>query len=1002
MASRFGFTGGRWLLGAAFGLLAPLAMNASSLAQCEFETCGTGGDCFEVNLEPGCSDAACCCTVCEFNPFCCEVEWDAGCVDDANALCGGGGGGCGDPSSGDCCIANGTPGCDDLACCTVVCAADAFCCDVEWDAICADAAAGLCAACGAAPCPAGDCTGDEDYNEDEPCGSDTNGGCNSAPPVYSELGTIAVGESVTICGNTWAAGGTRDTDWYRFTITENAQVTWELNGGGVEEGAPGAPTVAFLINGSCPAFVIEAGAGSCPTTVTSACLLPGDYVVFAGLSVFDGFACPGVSYTGTLTIAPAIESECPNPPENNTCETAIEVSEGENFFDNIDATTNGPALSAACASFGSAQIFNDVWFRYTATCDATMTVSTCDTVDFDSRIAIYAENCPELEGEEIACNDDGSGCTGFTSRVTFDAFKGITYIIRIGSFGAAQFGSGSFLLCGCDVECPAAPACGNPDAGDCDVANGTPFCSDLECCELVCGGDAFCCDVQWDQICADTAAALCYAEPCDAAQNCPPDAISEGEPCGEDLNGGCNSGDPGPTTAISVGDTVCGTFWADGDTRDTDWYEFTVEVDSDVTWTVNSDIGAVVFLITASCPPGIIATGDGGTCPTTVTSCLPAGTYRAFAALPVFGGVPCFDASGNPNPKTNYVATLTAKPTDQCGLDNDQCSGAIEIQTGDTPFSTVGAFTDGPALPAECESFGSVTIYNDVWYAWVADETGEVAVSTCSQASFDTRLAAYVGDCDNLELVGCNDDFTGCAGFTSRMDLLVEQGVTYYIRVGAYGATGQGDGILTIGKGGSSAPENDECTGAIELFDGVTGITNFNATTGAPQPPADQCTFFGSATVNNDVWYSYTPTCGGTVTMSFCAAEGGSATFDTKLAVWTGPDCDNLEIVACNDDTCGLQSQVTFEAVCGQGYYIQFGAFSAVGSGSGNLSISCNGEPCGDPGIPGDLNGDGIVNAADLNILLAAWGTDSPIADINEDGIVNAADLNILLANWTV
>ncbi|MGA1632858.1 MAG: dockerin type I repeat-containing protein, partial [Phycisphaerales bacterium] len=100
---------------------------------------------------------------------------------------------------------------------------------------------------------------------------------------------------------------------------------------------------------------------------------------------------------------------------------------------------------------------------------------------------------------------------------------------------------------------------------------------------------------------------------------------------------------------------------------------------------------------------------------------------------------------------------------------------------------------------------------------------------------------------------------------------------------------------------------------------------------------------------------------------------------------------------------CGLQSQVTFEAVCGQGYYIQFGAYGTTGFGSGNLSIGCaGGDPCGDPGIPGDLNGDGIVNAADLNILLAAWGTDSPIADINEDGIVNAADLNILLANWTV
>jgi len=185
------------------------------------------------------------------------------------------------------------------------------------------------------------------------------------------------------------------------------------------------------------------------------------------------------------------------------------------------------------------------------------------------------------------------------------------------------------------------------------------------------------------------------------------------------------------------------------------------------------------------------------------------------------------------------------------------------------------------------------------------------------------------------------------------------------------------------------------------VFDGVTGVNNFNATTGFPQPPEGECTFFGSATVNNDVWYSYTPTCSGTVTISFCDANGGSASFDTKLAVWSGPDCNELVIAACNDDACGLQSEVTFEAVCGEAYYIQFGAFSAAGSGSAQMAILCDGDACDDPSDPGDLNGDGVVNAADLNILLAAWGTDNALADINGDGTVNAADLNILLAGWT-
>ena len=51
--------------------------------------------------------------------------------------------------------------------------------------------------------------------------------------------------------------------------------------------------------------------------------------------------------------------------------------------------------------------------------------------------------------------------------------------------------------------------------------------------------------------------------------------------------------------------------------------------------------------------------------------------------------------------------------------------------------------------------------------------------------------------------------------------------------------------------------------------------------------------------------------------------------------------------------------------------------------------------------VPGDLNGDGLVNGADLGILLAAWDTDSDLADLSGNGIVNGADLGLLLADWT-
>jgi len=54
------------------------------------------------------------------------------------------------------------------------------------------------------------------------------------------------------------------------------------------------------------------------------------------------------------------------------------------------------------------------------------------------------------------------------------------------------------------------------------------------------------------------------------------------------------------------------------------------------------------------------------------------------------------------------------------------------------------------------------------------------------------------------------------------------------------------------------------------------------------------------------------------------------------------------------------------------------------------------------PPIPGDINGDGSVNGADLAAVLGAWGACGGCsADLNGDGVVDGGDLAVVLGHWT-
>ena len=138
--------------GRLIALLASLLVCSTGLAQPKNCPNPKGGDCFHATPGiPGCQNQSCCETVCaDFDPICCAVEWSQACADYAEANCTF----CG-PGNGDCFKPNETPGCDDVACCEAVCKIDPPCCELEWDAICVQKALDICT-CGPGDAPAND------------------------------------------------------------------------------------------------------------------------------------------------------------------------------------------------------------------------------------------------------------------------------------------------------------------------------------------------------------------------------------------------------------------------------------------------------------------------------------------------------------------------------------------------------------------------------------------------------------------------------------------------------------------------------------------------------------------------------------------------------------------------------------------------------------------------------------------------------------------------------
>ena len=684
--------------------------------------------------------------------------------------------------------------------------------------------------------------------------------------------------------------------------------------------------------------------------------------------VVGGFSAAGGG-PGTLTVAAAGSGG----GGGGGCDPASnpELLVGPNDFTTVAGSGNLD-LTGICdpGVYGDDLLYNVSYYRFTPTADDIWTVTTCDGTAFDTRLAVLTSCDPTTA---IACNDDDLACANFTSTLEFTGTAGVEVVIAVGGFAATNAGPGVVTI----VQGSTAVACGDPKAGDCCLANTTPSCNDEACCNSVCAADAFCCDVEWDQVCADQAAFLCGA--CGAGScKIATGTVTEFEACGEDTNGGCNGG--GAAEFAAVGDVINGTFWADADFRDTDWYVLSLTEATEVTVTINANMPCFTAFVDLACG-GILGTASSGNCGGSTTFCFPPGDYYIVALPSVFSGFPCGFEFGN-----DYSLTVAGVPCDASAPANDNCVDATVAVIGANPFDNTFAGTE--FADPTC-GFGGDPFLKDVWFTFTPATSTNYTFETCSgPAPFDTGIEVWSAcPFDGGSLLGCNDDGTGCAAFASSLTQSMDAGITYVIRVGGWaGASGATDLVISEA---AAPPANDECADALPI---LVGSTDFN-TAGASGTTV-ACTKFGNANIYNDLWYSYEATGEGTCTISTCGAS-----FDTKIAVFDG--CSGA-LIACNDDseTCGataLQSELTFAASCGVTYKVSIGAFGDAGFGSGTIALTQEGT-CGS-NCPADIDGDGSVNAADLSALLGNWGN-SGAGDVDGDGFVNAADLSLLLSAW--
>jgi hypothetical protein len=569
-----------------------------------------------------------------------------------------------------------------------------------------------------------------------------------------------------------------------------------------------------------------------------------------------------------------------------------------------------------------------VWYRITGS-DQAITLSTCSDFSYDTRLNVYSGACSGLQC--VAGNDDGGDCD-LGSTLTFAGDAGITYYILVQGYSGA---TGDFALtasCGAigydhcqgaqPISCNASLSGSTTGA----TVDAVPFCET--------GVQAAGVWYTFTGVEGQVQLSTCESVTFDSRMNvysgtCNNLVCVTGNDDTENV-GACSTvnfiAEPGLTYRVlvqgydgAVGDFLldmacptCGTPTAvNVSASDSSAFINWNSLNTGATYEI--EYGPLGFIQGT----GTVATGAvSGTTPSARVDGLEAATEYAFYLREICG----------PEDQSAWVGVFTFTTLDGPPAVNSICSGALAIACGGSVEGDTG---DSFFQPGEHCGAAYISAPG-LWYAFSGDG-GTMTLSTCGQASFDTRISVYSGTCNTLACVAGGDDAPGCESNSTEVTFQTTNGTSYFAFVHAYMAqTGTFTMSLTCNTGCAPVPANDQCSGAalinvagLGLCSPSTANNTCAFASGVPNPPCD------SYAPVVDVWYRFET---GPFTSFIMQASALSAS-EVNAALYM--DCGSLDYVDCRTEINGPWGLNNLET--GSTYYIRL--WNGGGAEAGTMAL---------------------------------------------------------------
>ena len=255
------------------------------------------------------------------------------------------------------------------------------------------------------------------------------------------------------------------------------------------------------------------------------------------------------------------------------------------------------------------------------------------------------------------------------------------------------------------------------------------------------------------------------------------------------------------------------------------------------------------------------------------------------------------------------LAPCTPDPNlDLCST-QDPTAHPVSIGSGQTWTGNLDCLSPDDIVP---NPFPNVWGWG--WAAFQLTECADVTIDYCGTASFGDGALNMYGDCGNLFINSQSYDFTTCGdGNPTIFFTNLAPGNYYYPILWSpyYGAVGAFQINVNATTPSVACPTNLTACAATPLncLDDVFGVTDNLF----PTLPTNACPFPNGQS-GGSLWYSLTAASDEEVTLSTC---GAGTTFNTRISVFEGPDCNTLSCYTLSDDeggACNESPQLDFFA----------------------------------------------------------------------------------------